>query len=216
MKVTKLVHSCLLVEHKDRKILVDPGSYSWQSGMVKSEHLTGVDTIVVTHVHPDHLHKEFAEAIKKNSPQAQWYGTQEVIDQLTEWGVEGKSASDVSAVKFVESQHADLSPWFPKQPQHTSYVLLGEVLIGGDCHTLTESQGARVFAAAINGGPWGAVVGFAKMIEDMKNRPQKVIPLHDWHWNEDARNGIYKQLPDVLTKLDVEFVALESNVSTEV
>lgn len=216
MKVTKLIHSCLLVEEDNKKFLVDPGSYSWQSGIVKDDHLAGIDVVVVTHAHPDHLNQEFADAIKKSSPDAQWYGPQQVVDQLSGWDIKGKASSDDVDIKFIASKHADLSPWFPEQPEHTSYVLFGELLIGGDCHTLTGANGVKIFGAAVNGGPWGATVGFAKMIEAMKSRPQKVIPLHDWHWHEDARKAIYSQLPEVLAKFDVEFVALENGVTKDI
>ncbi len=216
MKVTKLVHSCLLVEHGNQRVLVDPGNYSWQSGVVNDDHLQNLNAVVVTHVHPDHLNQDFVDAIKGNSPIAKWYGTQEVANQLEIWGVKASLVSDDTSVRFIESRHADLSPWFSQQPEHTSYVLFDELLVGGDCHSLTEAHGARIFAAAINGGPWGAVVGFAKMIELMTARPQVVLPLHDWHWNETARAGIYQQLPDVLEKFEVKFVPLVNGTATEV
>jgi len=82
MKLTKLVHACLIVEKGDRKILVDPGNYSWQSGLVKSELLKGIDAVVITHGHPDHLHKDFVKAVVEYSPDAFWHGPQEVTVNL--------------------------------------------------------------------------------------------------------------------------------------
>lgn len=216
MKITKLVHSCVVFENDGKKFLVDPGSYGWQSGLVKDEHLTSIDFVAVTHIHPDHLDKAFAEAISKKSPNAKWYGPAQVISQLKEWGISGDTTSDSEDVQFIASQHADLLPWFPEQPDHTSYLLFGKVLVGGDCHTLTDGLNAEIFGAAVNGGPWGAVLGFARMIEGMVNRPQKVIPLHDWHWNEKAREAIYSQLPGVLSQFNVEFVPLQNGVTQEI
>ena len=215
MKLTKLIHACLLVENDGTRVLVDPGNYSWDSGLVNEEHLKDLSAVVVTHGHPDHLHQAFIEAINKNSPQAAWYGPPEVVDQLSQWGVEGNTKSDNPNVKFIDSKHADLSPWFGQQPQHTSYVLFNDLLIGGDCHTLDQAHGARIFAAAVSGGPWAGVGGFAKMIEAMTDRPATVVPLHDWHWNEEARAGIYGRLPEVLGQFDVTFVSLENGKSKE-
>ncbi|MFY9228257.1 MAG: MBL fold metallo-hydrolase [Candidatus Microsaccharimonas sp.] len=216
MNITKLVHSCLIVESNGKRIVTDPGNYSWQSGVVMPELLIGIDTVVVTHAHPDHLYEEFAKAIKQASPDAKWYGPTEVVEQLSNWDIQGSTASDTEDVRFIESQHADLAPWFKVQPEHTSFVVFEELLIGGDCHTLTESHGARVFAAAVNGGPWGAIVGFTRMIESMTDRPEVVIPLHDWHFNDDARQGIYTRLPQVLSEFDVQFVPLENGVAKQI
>lgn len=215
MKITKLVHSCLVIEHENQKFLVDPGNYSWQSGIVSEDHLTNVDAVIITHAHPDHLDETFAGAIKRLSPNAVWYGPGQVVEQLSAWGTEALVESDNPKIKFIFSKHADLAPWFPEQPEHSSYVLFEEVLVGGDCHTLEDRYGARIFAGAINGGPWGSVVGFMKMIESMPNRPQLVLPLHDWHWNEEARKAIYARLPDVFGSLNVEFVALENGIVQE-
>jgi len=216
MKITKLVHSCLLVEQDSRKILVDPGLYSWQGEGVKSTDFSDISAVVVTHNHPDHLNADFAKVVKQASPSAKWYGTQEVVDDLRELGIVGLVGSEEKDIVFIQSDHADLSPWFDKQPEHTSYIIFGELLISGDCQTLANSHGARILAGAINGGPWGAVVGFSKMIEAMSDRPKVVIPLHDWHWNQDARNGIYARLPEVMGKFDVEFIPLEDCVVQEI
>lgn len=155
MRITKLVHSCLLVEHDSKKYIVDPGAYSWQSGVIKAELLSAIDSVVVTHIHSDHLQEDFAKLIKQESPEASWYGPAEVVEQLEAWGIEARSSSDDSSIIFIKSSHADLHPWFPEQPQHTSFLLFNDLLIGGDCHTLTSSHGARIFGAAISGGPWG-------------------------------------------------------------
>ncbi len=216
MEITKLVHSCLLIESNGKKILVDPGIYSWQDEKVKGINFSGIHAVVITHNHPDHLNEDFAKVVAQASPGAKWQGTQQAIDQLKAIGIEGSTASDDEDIQFVDSKHADLSPWFDEQPEHTSYVLFGDLLISGDCQSLASSHGARILAAAVNGGPWGAVVGFAKMIESMKDRPEIVIPLHDWHWNESAREAIYAKLPEVMEKFGVKFIPLKSGTTKEI
>lgn len=208
MKITKLVHSCLLVEKEGVKILVDPGTYSWQDDAVRNLDFSGISSVVVTHIHPDHLSLDFAQKVVEQSPEAIWYGTHEVQSVLEDSKISCLVESDTIDIQFIHSDHADLSPWFAEQPEHTSFLLFGELLIGGDCHTLSSAHGARMFAGAINGGPWGAVVGFSKMIESMIDKPEIVLPLHDWHWNEEARQAIYSRLPDVMSNLGVKFIPL--------
>jgi L-ascorbate metabolism protein UlaG (beta-lactamase superfamily) len=216
MKITKLVHSCLLVKVGDTKILVDPGVYSWQNESVKKADLSNISAVAVTHNHPDHLNNDFAGAIQQASPEAKWYGPSQVAEQLKALGIDCATSSQDDNVKFVVSAHADLSPWFAEQPQHTSYLLFNDLLVSGDCQTLTSAHGARIIASAINGGPWGAVVGFCKMIEAMPDRPKVVLPLHDWHWNEEARNAFYARLPEVMSALGVTFVPLQNCHEQEV
>jgi L-ascorbate metabolism protein UlaG (beta-lactamase superfamily) len=50
MRIAHFGHSCILVELEDSRILFDPGTFS--HGF---EGLTGLDAIVVTHQHPDHI-----------------------------------------------------------------------------------------------------------------------------------------------------------------
>ncbi len=215
MKITKLVHSCLIVEKANFKVLVDPGNYSWNSGFVTDEMLKGINYVAITHIHPDHCDDEFVKTVYKQSPNALWFSTVQVAEKLKEFDISVDiKGNDI--IRFVNSDHADLSPWFAEQPEHASFVVMDELLIGGDCHTLKSSYGARILAGAINGGPWGSVVGFVKMIENMESRPEVVLPLHDWHWNEDARTAIYSRLPDVLTSLGSEFVPLVNGETFQV
>ena len=75
MKITKFPQSCLLIETKERKILIDPGTLKY-----KEEYFdiwNNVDIILITHKHPDHCNTEVLEKINKN---IKIYSTQEVQD----------------------------------------------------------------------------------------------------------------------------------------
>ena len=68
MKITKFPQSCLLIETKGKKILVDPGNLKY-----KEEYFdiwNNVDIILITHKHPDHCNTEILENSfnKLNSP----------------------------------------------------------------------------------------------------------------------------------------------------
>ena len=215
MKITKLVHSCMLVEHDGKKALVDPGNFSWDSGLVDHDNLRDIDYVLVTHAHADHLDKTFCSVVNELSPNAIWFVTESTKEIIGNYpGIHIALISELNDVKYISSDHADLTHWNTCK-DHTSFVLFDELLIGGDCHALTSMYGASIFAAAINGGPWGSILSFLNMIDSMTDQPKKVIPLHDWHWNDQARDGFYARLPEVLEVFEVEFVPIENGVTVE-
>ena len=64
MKITKFPQSCLLIETKGKKILIDPGNLKY-----KEEYFdiwNNVDIILITHKHPDHCNAEILEKLNKN------------------------------------------------------------------------------------------------------------------------------------------------------
>lgn len=75
MKITKFPQSCLLIETKGKKILIDPGTLKY-----KEEYFNvwnNVDIILITHKHPDHCNTEVLEKIDSN---IKLYSTREVQD----------------------------------------------------------------------------------------------------------------------------------------
>ncbi len=75
MKITKFPQSCLLIETKGKKILVDPGNLKY-----KEEYFdiwNNVDIILITHKHPDHCNTEKLKKLNKNIIM---YSTKEVAE----------------------------------------------------------------------------------------------------------------------------------------
>ncbi len=64
MKITKYPQSCLLIETKGKKILIDSGALKY-----KEEYFNvwnSVDIILITHKHPDHCNSSVLEKLDKN------------------------------------------------------------------------------------------------------------------------------------------------------
>ena len=215
MKVTKLVHSCLLVERDGKKALIDPGNFSWQSGVIDHALLKDIDYVCITHVHPDHFDSTFVNVVHELSPNALWYSTEEVVNALDANGIKAHIVSKLSDVTFIDTDHANLDPWFSVQPQHTSFILFGELLVSGDHQEHKTMFGARIMAGAFSGGPWGSVIGTAKMLKDIQPRPQKYIPLHDWHLNQGARSAFYDRIKVLCDEWGIEFIRPEDGVPVE-
>ncbi|MCI8411816.1 MAG: MBL fold metallo-hydrolase [Clostridia bacterium] len=75
MKITKFPQSCLLIETKGKKILIDPGTLKY-----KDEYFyiwNSVDIIIITHKHSDHCNTKVLENLNKNIT---IYSTKEVQD----------------------------------------------------------------------------------------------------------------------------------------
>jgi len=73
MKIIKYPQSCLLIETKGKKILVDPGVLKYKDEYF--EVWNSVDVILITHKHPDHCNTSVLEKISNN---IQIYSTNEV------------------------------------------------------------------------------------------------------------------------------------------
>lgn len=75
MKITKFPQSCLLVEIKGKKILIDPGTLKYKDEYF--EIWNKVDIILITHKHPDHCNTKILEKLNKDIT---IYSTKEVSE----------------------------------------------------------------------------------------------------------------------------------------
>ena len=90
MKITKFPQSCLLIETKGKKILVDPGNLKY-----KEEYFdiwNTVDIILITHKHPDHCNTEVIGKLNKN---IKIYSTQEVQQANTSLNINIVKENDI-------------------------------------------------------------------------------------------------------------------------
>lgn len=88
MKITKFPQSCLLIETKGKKILIDPGMLEY-----KEEYFDIWNTanlILLTHKHPDHCNLEVLEALNKTI-----YSTSEVQKAYPSLNIETVKDNDV-------------------------------------------------------------------------------------------------------------------------
>lgn len=103
MKITKFPQSCLFIETKDKKILIDPGSIAY-----KEEYFdvwNSADVIFITHKHSDHCNEEVIKKLNKN---IKIYSTQEVQDDRKDLDItiiKENDVIDLDTVK-VEVVHA--------------------------------------------------------------------------------------------------------------
>src|SRR5215831_8948232 len=70
MKISKYIHSCILVESGKERLLIDPGPFTFIEGKVKAGDFKAVTTILFTHKHYDHYDIEALKEILQNNPEA--------------------------------------------------------------------------------------------------------------------------------------------------
>lgn len=114
MRITRLGHSCVLVASGGRRILIDPGTFS--QGFANLE---GLDAVVVTHSHPDHLDPARWPDLLKTNPRAEVF-----TDPMTAQGTERALATCDGLVthigevtlRFVGRRHAFIHDCMPEVP----------------------------------------------------------------------------------------------------
>ena len=201
MRLTKYVHSCVLVEHDDTVVLIDPGKFSWDSRLFSVQDLAQLDVVVITHEHFDHFSEAFVLALLQKFPDVQFVSTLPVIARLKELGAKNVTNDSIPGIQIFSTKlHASLEP-LGQAPENIAVHVHNKITFGGDRHDLEESK--DILALTVT-APWGSMMSAAKMALDLK--PQKVVPIHDWHWNEQAREGAYQSLHSFFQKHDIEFM----------
>jgi hypothetical protein len=96
-------------------------------------------------------------------------------------------------------------------PANTLFEVFGKLTHPGD--SFHFSLKTPILAMPIQ-APWGSYFEAVTKIEELK--PKVVLPIHDWHWRDEAREGFYARLEKHLASKGMKFVPLETGVSVEV
>ena len=202
MKITKFIHSCLLVETPGRVALFDPGVMSAEALMV--DQIDRLDDIFITHIHADHFDEELIKKLVEKFSDVRITSTPEVVTLLQEAGI---SASDKApeGVVFFDSPHEKVQPLIPQQPQEIGIHYLDVLSDPGDSHSFHETK--AILALPMT-APWGSTIRALSVALELK--PQHVLPIHDWHWSEAARQQMYGAYERILGENGITFHKLQT------
>lgn len=78
MLLTKFSHSCVRITDGDRAVVIDPGVFS----EVETA-LDGVDSVLITHEHPDHVDVSRLAAAASANPSLQVWAPPALVEQLS-------------------------------------------------------------------------------------------------------------------------------------
>lgn len=199
MKITKFEHACLLVEMPapvNRTALFDPGTMSEQALDVDA--LEFLDDIVITHIHADHVSKTLMKQLVAKFPDVRITATPETVEMLAKEGITARSEAPEGMV-FFDSPHEDLHPW-GTPPQEIGVHYLGLLSHPGDSHSFHESK--AVLAMPMT-APWGSMIKAVNLALELK--PKHVIPIHDWHWKDEALAQMYGNLQGLFEAQGITF-----------
>ena len=200
MKITKLVHSCLLVEMPapiNRTALFDPGSYS----TVDVDSLEFLDDIIITHGHGDHFDLELVKRLVAKFPNVHITAPEEVVEQLNAESIPATSAAS-EGLTFFDSPHEVIRPFMQVDPpQEIGVHYLDTLSHPGDSHSFHETK--AVLALPVQ-APWGSTVSAVKLAFELK--PKYIVPIHDWHWSDAARESTYERMEKVFGEQGITFI----------
>jgi L-ascorbate metabolism protein UlaG (beta-lactamase superfamily) len=212
MHIAKYLHSCLLVQDGDAKILIDPGMFSFAEGGVKPGDLRDITTVLITHNHGDHADPAALKTIIANNPGLKIYGNADTKNSLAKESIPvelfetGEKKISTMAIEAFPAEHQKL---IRPISQNTAYLLNKLLLVTGDSldARLMAHRGVKVLASPIM-GPWAGQVEIAEFIT--KIAPVVFIPLHEAYVKESFAKRMTKMFAEHLAGFNIELRPLKT------
>ena len=208
VQITHFGHACVLVDTGAARLLFDPGTFS--SGFEK---LGGLDAILVTHQHFDHLDEDRLAPLLAANPEARLIvdvGTSTMLHDYThEVVAPGESFSVAgAAIDVLGGDHEVIHPDIPIVPNN-GYLIDGTTLHPGD--SFTPPPGELDVLLLPTGAPWlklSDAVDYLRAVE-----PRTAVPIHEAVLSRPAMHyGMFENLGPAGTTVQV----LEREAATKV
>ncbi len=218
MKITKFPQSCLLMETKGKKILVDPGNLKYKEEYFKI--WNEVDTILITHKHQDHCYEEVLEKIDKK---IKIYSSNEVKTAHPTLDIHVVKEEDTInleneiTIEVVHAEHGYIPPMKTgaKVIENIGYIIDDKetrVYITSDTICFQNEYKCDILCVPVS--DYGVVMGaFEAALFAKETNAKLVIPLHADSPKYPVNFDFVKKM---LEENEVEYEILENEESIEI
>ncbi|HZY75162.1 MAG TPA: MBL fold metallo-hydrolase [Jatrophihabitantaceae bacterium] len=176
MQLTKFTHACVRFDDGDRALVIDPGVFS-----EVEQALDGVDAVLITHEHADHLDADRLRAAAKANPRLRIWAPSAVTESLADLGEQAVAVGagesfDAGgfAVRTFGGQHAVIHPSIPVIA-NVGYLIENSVYHPGDSFTVPSAPVATLLVPL--NAPWSKAAEVIDFVISV--RAPKVHPVHD-------------------------------------
>ncbi|OZM84167.1 MBL fold metallo-hydrolase [Pseudonocardia sp. MH-G8] len=174
MQITHYGHSCVLLDTGAARLLIDPGSFS--AGF---ESVRGLDAVLVTHQHFDHLDADRLGPLLDANPDARLVvdsGTAEQLDAVAHEVVAPGATVEIAGarVDVLGGRHAVIHPDIPVIANN-AYLVDGTHLHPGDAFTPPPAPVEVLFLPT--GAPWLKVAEAVDYLRAVA--PRTAVPIHE-------------------------------------
>jgi L-ascorbate metabolism protein UlaG (beta-lactamase superfamily) len=208
MNITKYLHSCLLVKEAGKSILIDPGQFTYDARILDISSLNKLDFLLITHEHADHFSLPFVKEITATFPDVQIITTASIVTELKREEITATSAG-TSEIGIEPVTHEEIYLW--PAPENVRFTIFNKLSHPGDSFHFTSTT--DILAMPMT-APWGSMVQAIKKVIELK--PKMVIPIHDWHWKDEALEGFYPHIANLFKHHDIEFKLAKTGVTIEI
>jgi L-ascorbate metabolism protein UlaG (beta-lactamase superfamily) len=179
VRVTKYSHSCIRIERDGSVLVVDPGAFSERAA------LDGVDAVLVTHEHFDHLDIDALTEAVAARPSVAFFAHADVLPKVAQLGVTATAVEPGQSftaagldVRAFGGQHAVIHPEIPRVANLGYLITDGDTNLyhPGDSFTAPDGVAVDILFVPI-AAPWLKISESIDFVRAVK--PRRAFALHD-------------------------------------